>query len=143
MQQEQGQQGFRLWDGSQWCCEADSELLGPVLHHQGSHVSWNLPASALPLPGLSHPWRFHPGRSSLKHKQLLLRENGISRPNLNYLCLFSLWNYLFSVVRTCSGGTISPKLFLMGGTHLISLESKWDVQIFFLLPCLNPKLFLQ
>lgn len=28
------------FSGSQWCSEADSELLGPALHHQGSHVSW-------------------------------------------------------------------------------------------------------
>lgn len=41
VQQEQGQHRlFQLLAGSQWCCEADSELLGPVLHHQGSHVSW-------------------------------------------------------------------------------------------------------
>lgn len=41
VQQEQGQHRlFQLWDGSQCCSEADSELLGPALHHQGSHVSW-------------------------------------------------------------------------------------------------------
>lgn len=71
----------------------------------------------------------------MEHKQLLPGENGISRSNLNYLCLSSLWHDLFYGARTHSGGTIFPdptaqQLFLMSGAHLACLESRWDVQTF-------------
>lgn len=47
----------------------------------------------------------------------------------------SVWHYLFSGVRTCSGGMIFPgptahQLFFTSGAHLTCLESRWDVQTF-------------
>lgn len=136
-------QAVSVWDGSQSCCEADSELLGPALHQQGSHVSWTCqhllcPCQVCPTVEISSVRRQPEAQTAAAGEEWHEQTKSELSVSILFVALSVLWCCLFWWQNTpwshCTpvvfGEWCPPYLF----------ESRWDVQTF---PCLNLKLFLQ